>query len=208
MRYKKIESIRQIKKYGLPFPETIFIFNLKKQEKEIDNFLKDKKYVAIRTDKAKKADFLPYNLRCHKEKAKKIIKDFSEKGYSVILHKQDHVPYGTVNKGHVSGNIVVLRRHFILELMKGEPLSDLTRKGKLDEYFKINRDDLTEVEHWGKRIMPKRNLNKILHMIEKVPVYKIIEFTVRPEGFYFWQIKDDKTAKRLNKQALPWFSFQ
>jgi len=199
MKYKKIESIKKIKKYGLPFPETIFIFDFKKQEEAIDRFLKNREYVAIRTDSAKNTDFLPYNLRCHKKKAKKTIKKFNDEGYAVILHEQNHIPSGVINKNHISGNIVILEKCWIIELMRGEPLSSLTRKGEISEYLKIRKNNLTEVAHWGKRIISRDILDKILRMIRKIPKHKVIEFTFRPEGFYFWQIREDKTAKKLDK---------
>ena len=199
MRYKKIESIKKLQGYGLPILETIFIFDLRKQERELDKFLQNKEYIAIRTDTTKKIEFLPHDLRCHKKKSKKIIKDLNAKGFAVILHEQNHIPFGVVNKDHISGNIAILQKYFIVELMRGEPLYCLNREGKMDEYLKIKRNSLEEIEHWGRRIISKRILNKILKMIRRLPAYKIVEFTFRPEGFYFWQIRDDKTVKKLDE---------
>jgi len=201
MRYKKIESIKKLQKYGLPILETIFIFDFRKQEKELDKFLQNKEYVAIRTDTTKKIDSLPCNLRCHKKRSKKIIKDLNTKGFAVILHEQDHIPFGVVSKKHISGNIAILQKCFIVELMRGEPLYRLNREGRIDEHLKIKRNSLEEIGHWGRRIISKRSLDKILKMIRAVPAYKIVEFTSRPEGFYFWQIRNDKTIKKLDEES-------
>lgn len=67
---KKVNSIKKLQKYNLPTPETIFIFNFKKQEKEIDDFLKRKKIISIRSDKVKKSTFCPNFPRCPKNKVK------------------------------------------------------------------------------------------------------------------------------------------
>ena len=72
--FQKIKSIKEIQKYKLPYPKTIFIFNFRKQKKEIDKFLKNKENITIRTDKKGKTDFCPHILRCPKNKAKPFIK--------------------------------------------------------------------------------------------------------------------------------------
>lgn len=196
-KFKKIKEIMIIKKYGLPMPKTIFIFDFDKQEKEIDEFIKNRDYVAIRTDRRGSPDFCPHNLRCPKSRAKRLIKELNLKGYAVILHEQKHIPFGK-RENQVSGNILILKKHFLVELMEGEPLINLIRDGKVDEFIKIEKKSLRELANFGKRLIKKKDLDKILRMIKKVPNYKIIEFTARPEGLYFWQIIDDKTAKTLD----------
>jgi len=198
-RFRKINSIRAIKKYGLPMPATIFIFDFEKQEKEIDDFIKDRDYVAIRTDKRNGLDFYPHNLRCPKNQAKKLIKDLNLKGYAIILHEQKHIPFGK-KENQISGNILILKDYFLIELMEGEPLILLTRDGKMDEFIKIEKKNLRELVRFGKRIIKKDDLNKILKMVSHVPDFKIVEFTLRPEGLYFWQIIDDKTSKTLGSK--------
>jgi len=195
-KFKKIEGIKEVKKYGLPLPETIFIFNFKKQEKEIDDFVRDRKYVAIRSDKENDIYFCPHNLRCPRDRAKKLIKELTSKGYAVIIHEQNHIPFGK-DQNQVSGNILILKKYMLIELMRGEPLVLLNRDGEVDEYIKIRRDNLKEIQHLGKRIIKKEDLNNILRTIDHLPPHKIIEFTLRPEGLYCWQIRNDKTAKGL-----------
>lgn len=197
-KFKKIKGIKEVQKYGLPIPETIFIFDFKKQEKELDNFLKGKEYVAIRSDKENGLDFCPHNLRCSRDKAKKLIRDLISKGFAVILHEQNHIPFGE-DKNKVSGNILILKEYMLIELMRGEPLILLNRDGKVDEHIEIKKDDLREIKHLGERVIKKETLNKILKMIKDIPPYKIVEFTIAPDWLYFWQIKDDKTAAQLEK---------
>lgn len=197
-RFKKIKSIREIQEYGLPMSETIFIFDFEKQEKEIDEFIKNKDYIAIRTDKRNGLDFYPHNLRCPKNKAKKLIKELNLKGYAIILHEQEHVPFG--KKEHqISGNILILKEHYFIELMEGEPLYLLTRNGKIDECIEIEKDGLKEVMRSGKKLIKKKDLDKVLKLIKPLPDFKIVEFTLRKDGLIFWQMIDDKTAGTLEK---------
>ncbi len=191
-KFKKIEGVKEIKKYGLPMAETIFIFNFEKQEKEIDAFLKSKKIVTIRSDKSGGADFCPCWLGCPKNKAKPIIKQLIGKGYAVLLQK-----YVPIMKEIFSGNTLILKKHILMELMKEGPLVWLNRDGLVEEQIKFRKRDLKEMKHFGKRITKKKDLNKVLKMINHLPSFKIVEFTLRPEGLYFWQMRDDKTAKRL-----------
>ena len=191
-KFKKVEGIKNLKKYDLLTPKTIFIFDFKKQEKEIDNFIKDRNYVMIRSDKDNDVDFCPHNLKCPKSKAKEFIKELLSKNYVAIL--QECIPW-TSNK--VSGNILILKDDILIELMEGGPLILLNREGKLDEYIKIKKSSLKEIEHLGKRLIKKKELENILNLIKKVPPYKIIEFAIGPDWFYFWQIRDDKTTRGL-----------
>jgi len=191
--FKKIESIKKLQKYKLPIPQTIFISDFKKQEKEIDKFLKDKKIVTIRSDKKGRTDFCPLVIGCPKNKAKSLIKKISSRGYAVILQK--YVPL----KSRVSGNILILKKHILAELMGTGALSLMNREGKIEEQIKFKKKDLTEVSHFGKRLIRKQELIKIVKMVKKLPVYKVIEFTLRRDGLYFWQIREDKTAKQLEK---------
>ena len=189
--FKKIESIKKLQRYNLPIPETIFIFNFKKQEKEIEKFLKNKKIVTIRSDKKGSTDFCPLIIGCQKNKAKSLIKEISSKGYAVIL--QQYVPV----RSRVSGNILILKKHILAELMGTGALSLMNREGKIEEQIKFKKKDLTEVSHFGKQLIKKRDLTNILKMVKKIPVYHLIEFTLRRDELYFWQIKEDKTAKQL-----------
>lgn len=150
----KIEGIIEASRYNLPVSKTIFIFDFEKQEKEIDDFIKNRDYVAIRTDKRNGLDFYPHNLRCPKNKAKELIKELNLQGYAIILHEQKHVPFGKADH-QVSGNILILKEYFLIELMEGEPLILLTRDGKIDELIKIERNNLKEVMRFGKRIIKK-----------------------------------------------------
>ena len=189
--FKKIESIKKLQKYKLPTAQTIFIFDFKKQEKEIDDFLKNKRVVTIRSDKRGRTDFCPLNIGCPRKKAKSIIKKISSKGYAVLL--QEYIPV----RSKVSGNILILKKHILVDLMGTGALSLMNREGKIEEQVKFRKKDFAEVSHFGKRLIKKRELINILKMVKKMPVYNLIEFTLRDKGLYFWQIKEDKTARQL-----------
>jgi len=190
--FKKIEGNKNLEKYSLPAPATIFILDLKKQEKEIDDFLKNRDIVMIRSDKEVDMSFCPHNLNCPKAKAKKFIEELVSKGYAAIL--QEHVPS---EEDKLSGNILIFKKNILMELMEGGPLTLLNREGKLDEYIKIRRNDFKETEHFGKRLITKEDLGRVLKLIKKVPPFKILEFSIGQDWLYFWQIRDDKTAKEL-----------
>lgn len=192
-KYLKIDSIREIQRYKLPHPETVFIFNFKKQEKDIDKFLKGKEFVTIRTDKKGKTDFCPHSLRCRKSKVKQFVKDVLKKGYAVIL--QAYLP---IRKGRIlSGNISIFKNYILLELMGVGPLTWLNRQGKMEEQVKFDRKNLKKLAHFGKKLAKDDILLKIVKLVRNIPSYKILEFTLRKEGVYFWQIKDDKTLKLI-----------
>jgi len=190
--FKKIESIKQLQKYHLPIPETIFVFNFKKQEKEIDDFLKNKRIVTVRSDKKFKTDFCPHNLRCQKKEAKKFIRNLIFKGYAAIV--QRYVP---IRRDRVSGNILILKSRILMDLMGTGPLTRLTRDGIVEEQIIFSKSNFKSISHLGKRLISNDKLQDILNIIKNIPPYKILEFTLRPEGIYFWQIKDDKTTKQL-----------
>lgn len=191
-KFLKIESIKELKKYGLPFPKTVFIFNFKKQKKEIDRFLSNKKYVTIRSDKKGSTDFCPHNLRCPVNKAKRFIEKIISKGYAAIL--QNYVP---IYKDKASGNILILKKRIFIELMGEGPLTWMTREGLVREWIVLRKKDFKEIMHSGRRLLKGKKLINILKMVKKIPSYRLVEFTLRPEGLYFWQIKEDKTAKKL-----------
>lgn len=193
-KLKKVKSIEDLKKYGLPIPETIFIFDFKKQEKEIDDFLVGKRIVTIRSDRENQTDFCPHNLRCERNAVKDFIKTLNAKGYVAIL--QRYVP---IRRDRVSGNILVLKNRILVEMMGTGPLTQLNRDGKVLEQITFAKKDLKEIEHFGKRLIPQKEIINILKKIGNFPPYKILEFTLRPEGLYFWQIRDDLSAKRLDK---------
>lgn len=191
--FKKIESIRKLQKYKLPTPETIFIFDFKKQEKEIDDFLKGKEFITVRSDKKGRTDFCPCDLRCPRSRAKAFIGKIIGKGYAAIL--QRYIP---IRKNRLlSGNILVLKNEILLELMGSGPLTLLNRKGKLEEQIRLKKDKFYEISHQGRRLIGKKNLINLAKLVRNVPPYTILEFTLVKEGPFFWQIKEDKTAKLL-----------
>jgi hypothetical protein len=189
--FKKIESIKKLQKYKMPTAQTVFIFDFKKQEKEIDNFLKNRRLVTIRSDKKGRTYFCPLSIGCPRNKAKSLIKKISSKGYAVLL--QEYVPV----RSKVSGNILILKKNILVELIRTGALSLMDREGKFEEQIKFKKKDLTEVSHFGKRLIKKQELINIVKMVKKMPVYNLIEFTLRNNGLYFWQIKKDKTARKL-----------
>lgn len=195
MKYKKIESIKELQEYRLPVAKSIFIFNFKKQEEEIDNFLKDKKFITIRTDKGGYADFLPCHIRYPGNKAKEKIRELIAKKYAVIF--QNYIPLR--KDGEVSGNILILKKDIMVELMGKGPLTWLNREGKTDERLRLKKDNLREVYHCGKRLIKKRDLVGILKLVKNIKPYKILEFSLVSGVPYFWQIRYDKTAKKLDK---------
>jgi hypothetical protein len=196
-KFNKIEGQKEVKKYGLPMSDTHFIFSYKKQEKEINDFLSNKKFVSIRTDSKINPDFCPHDLKCPVSKAKEFIKDLNSKKYAVIL--SEFIPW---IGDKVSGNILVLKNFYVIELMGEGPLVWLTREGRVDEWAVFQKNDLSEVRHSGKRIVPKKEIQKILDLIKNIPLYKIIEFTLRPEAVYFWQIRNDKSSSQVEKNLL------
>ncbi|OIP75519.1 MAG: hypothetical protein AUK06_01630 [Parcubacteria group bacterium CG2_30_36_18] len=192
-KFLKIESIEEIRKYKLLHPATIFIFDFNKQKKEVDAFLRNKNFVTIRTDKKNNLYFCPCDLRCPRSRARQSIKEFISKGYVVIL--QRYIPIRKDRK--VSGNILILKNYILVELMGKGPLTWLNRNGKIEEQIKFKKRNLKEIEHFGKRLIKRGELTDILKLVKNVPNYKILEFTLMTEGYYFWQIKNDETAKKL-----------
>ncbi len=193
-RFQKIESVKNLKRYKLPIPQTIFIFDFKRQEKEIDDFLKKNKIVTIRSDKIGQTNFCPHNLRCPRDKAKRFIKELIDKNFAVLL--QEYIP---IARDRVSGNILILKKHIFVELMGPGPLTRLTRDGLLQERAKFLKSNLKETEHFGKRMIKQKELVNIVKLVKNIPPFMILEFTLRPEGIYFWQITNDKTAGSLEK---------
>ncbi|OGY23458.1 MAG: hypothetical protein A2172_04520 [Candidatus Woykebacteria bacterium RBG_13_40_15] len=191
-KFKKVKGIKDLGKYNLPTPETIFIFDFEKQEKEIDDFIKNRRYLMIRSDKENDIDFCPHNLVCPKAEAKDFIKGLVSKKYVVIL--QECIPW---QEDKISGNILTLKNEMLIELMKGGPLTLLNREGNVDESIKIKRKNLGKREYSGRRIIKKKDLDTILRMVKGMQPYKIVEFSIGPNWLYFWQIRDDKTAKEL-----------
>ncbi len=193
-KFAKIESIKELREYGLPVPETVFIFNFAKQEKEIDKFLRGKKFVSVRSDKAGSTDYCPHMLRCPHSKAKGFIKTVIEGGCAAVLQK-----YTPLKKGEiVSGNILALENRILVELMDVGPLVWLTRKGEVAEQVIFDKKSLKETGHFGKRLISSSKLAKIARYALPLAPYRVLEFTLRTDGLCFWQIKDDPTAKRLD----------
>lgn len=192
-KFFKIESIKEIEKYGLSIPETIFIFDFKKEEKEIDKFLKKEKVVSIRSDKAGNPRFCPNIPRCENTKAKPLVKKINKQGYAVILHE-----YLPTRKGRIAaGHILILENYILMELIGSGPVSRLDRQGVVEETIKFRKNDLKEVEHFGRRLAKKEALKSIAKLVENIPPFKILDFVLMKEGLYFYQIQDDKTASKL-----------
>lgn len=191
--FKKIDSIKKLQRYNLPLPETIFIFNFKKQEKEIDNFLKGKKIISIRSDSITKSTFCPNIPRYPKSKVKRFAEKINKEGFAVILHE-----YLPVNKGRIAaGHILTLKNYIIMELIGSGAVSLLDREGKIEEQIKFRKGDLKEVGHFGKRLESSAVFRNIAKVVKKIPPFKILDFTLMENGLYFYQIQDDKTAKEL-----------
>ncbi len=166
-RFKKVESIKKLIRYDLPIPKTIFIFDFKKQEKEIDNFLKNREIVTIRSDKEGKTDFCPHYLRCPRAKAKKFIKKLTAKDYAVILQA-----YVFIRTKRISGNILTLKNHILMELMGLGPLTWLNREGRVEERLKFKRHNFKLVEHAGKKLVRRKKLINILRTVKDIPPYR------------------------------------
>ncbi|OGZ24056.1 MAG: hypothetical protein A3A08_01450 [Candidatus Nealsonbacteria bacterium RIFCSPLOWO2_01_FULL_41_9] len=191
--FKKIESIKKLRRYHLPVPETIFIFNFKKQEKEIDDFLKGKKIISVRSDSASKSTFCPNIPRCPRGKAKLFAEKINKQGYAVILHE-----YLSVNKGRIAaGHILILKNYILMELIGSGAGSRLDRDGKIEEQIKFRKGNLKEVEHFGKRLTESRVLRNIAKLVKNIPPFKVLDFVLMKKGLYFYQIQEDKTARQL-----------
>ena len=190
-KFRKVKGVKDLEQYDLTTPQTIFIFDFKKQEKEIDTFIKNRDRLMIRSDKENELDFCPHNLICPKAEAKDFIKKLTSKKFVVIL--QECISW---KEDKLSGNIMTLKNDVVVELMRGGPLIFLNRDGQVDEYLKVNKKGLV-VEYSGRKIINKTDLDKILKMVKKLPPYKIVEFSIGPDWLYFWQIRDDKTARGL-----------
>jgi|GEM_PF-1658058 len=193
---KKLESIKRILDNNLPFPKTIFVFDCKKQEKEIEEFIKNRKYVMIRSDK-RDAKLCPHYLKCPRNEAMNFIRKLNSDGYVAIVHDLSYLKNYSFDD-EVSGNVLLLKNHFIIEVVKGGPLTKLNRFGEMDESIRINRHSFEEVAHSGKRIIDKERLNKVLKMVNHLPAYKLVEFALGDDWLYFWQIRDEETARELD----------
>ncbi|MBU3958114.1 MAG: hypothetical protein KKB25_03490 [Nanoarchaeota archaeon] len=191
--FSKISSIMQIQRLGLPSPETVFVYDAETQEAEIEDFLKDREFVMIRSDKKDSAGKCPHNLKCPKREAKEFIKKLNAEGFAAIL--QEHVPFNAF----ASGNIMLLKNKMIIEMMEGSPLTKLNREGKLDEHIRMERfGGRREIRHHGKRLLPRNILKKVIDLVEYLPLEnRIVEFAVAPDWMFFWQIRDDKTGGML-----------
>lgn len=191
--FAKINSIIQIRKLGLPTPQTVFVYDAEKQDAEIDGFLKNRELVMIRSDKSGCEGKCPHNLKCPKREAKEFIKKLNAEGFAAIL--QEHVPFNAF----ASGNIMLLKNKMIIEMMEGSPLTKLNREGKLDEHIRMERfGGRREIRHHGKRLLPRNILKKVLDLVEYLPLEnRIVEFAVAPDWMFFWQIRDDKTGGML-----------
>lgn len=193
-RLPKIKSLERLKRYGLPIPETLFIFNFKKQEKEADEFLKGKRFVSIRADKVGGSQFCPSVPRIEAGKAKSLCRKINSQGYIVILHE-----YFPLKKGRIAcGHIMTLRGQIVFELVDRGAVSRLDREGEVKEIIKIRKKDLVETEHFGKRTASRKSLRKLALLVKNIPCYKILDFTLMEKGPYFYQIQDDETARRLS----------
>jgi hypothetical protein len=96
-----------------------------------------------------------------------------------------------------SGNILLLKDSFIIEVMKGGPVSKLNREGIVDEHLRINKmGDVTF--HQGGSVIPSADLKDIINRVKDLSLtYHILEFSKGPDWFYFWHAREDKTSKKL-----------
>lgn len=193
-RLPKIRSLERLKGYGLPIPETLFIFNFKKQEREIVKFLKGRRFVSIRADKPGNSQFCPSIPRIETGKAKSLCRKINSQGYVVILHE-----YFSLRKGRIAcGHVMTLKDHIVFELVDQGAVSRLDREGEVREIIKFRKKDLAETEHYGKRTASRKSLRKLALLVKNIPCYKILDFTLMEKGPYFYQIQDDETSRRLS----------
>lgn len=191
--FAKIDSIIRLQRLGLPVPQTVFIFDSEKQDGEMENFLKNRDHVMIRSDKKDSEGKCPHNLKCPKSEAKDFIRKLNSEGFAAIL--QEHVPFNAF----ASGNVLLLKNKMIIELTEGSPLTKLNREGMMDEHIRMERfNGRKELHHHGKRLLSRNILKKVLDLVEYLPFEnKIVEFAVAPDWLYFWQIRDDRTSGML-----------
>jgi hypothetical protein len=190
----KVKSLKRLIRYKLPIPETLFIFDFKKQEKEIDKFLSGKREVSIRSDRAENSQFCPSVSRCPINKAKLFCRKINKQGYTVILHE-----YLPMKKNRLAcGHILTLKDQILFELVDRGAVSRLDRQGEVAEIIRFRKKDFVEIEHFGQRIVSKSALKGIYPLIKDVPPFKVLDFTLLKRGVYFYQLQDDRTASRLS----------
>jgi len=191
--YDKVNSIIKLKELGLPTPPTVFVNDLETQRNEVNNFLLDKEYVMIRSDRAGKSNYCPRLLKCNAREAKDFINKLNNDGYIAIL--QEHVPLNN----RYSGNILVLEGSFIIESMRGGPGSKLTREGVLHEHLRISKEGMILHQH-GESVIPKKDIEKLINNVKDLPVkHHIIAFSSGPDWFYFWDAQEDPSSKKLEQ---------
>lgn len=188
---EKVKGIIRLKELGLPTPKTIFIKDFKSQLNEVNNFLLDKDYVMIRSDKEGQSTHCPRNLKCLSRQAKDFIKELNNNNYVAIL--QEYVPLNN----HYSGNVLVLNNSFIIEAVRGGPTSKLNRDGLMNQHLRIEREGGVSFRY-GEQLIPEKEIKMIVDRVRDLPKYNIYEFSRGPDWFYFWQVREDPTSKVLD----------
>jgi len=189
--YPKINGIIKLRNLGLPTPKTLIINDYELQKQEINNFLMMRKFVMIRSEKEGQSTHCPSMIQCPINQAGSFIKELNTNGYAAIV--QDYIPLNNI----YSGNILVLNDSFIIEVMKGGPVSKLNREGKVDEHLRISKAGDT-ITHFGSNVIPINDVKKIISKVKDLPLKNhIIEFSSGPDWFYFWHAREDKTSAKL-----------
>ncbi len=196
---KKIKSMLEMEKLGLPQPKTIFIFDFEEQKEELREFLKNRRHVMIRSDK-EAASFCPHKLVCPREEVENFVKEITSQGYVAIIHDLEYLrdEGGEISfERQVCGNALILKDRVIVELVKGGPLTKMNRYGEVDQVLILERKSGRILKEKGEKLIDKQNLEKLLGFLKKLNTYDILEFAFSENWFYCWQIRHDETAKAL-----------
>jgi len=189
--FEKIEGINKVIRLGLPTPKTVFVKDLETQNNEVNNFLLGKESVMVRSEHPTKSTHCPRILKASPYEAKEFIKKLNSDGYTAIL--QEHVPLNN----EYSGNILVLNNSFIIEAIRGGPVSKLNRDGLLHEHLRISKNGEL-ITHHGESVIPMKEITKIINKVSDESLKNnIIEFSKGPDWFYFWHARADPTSKKL-----------
>ncbi|MBN1923236.1 MAG: hypothetical protein JW791_00570 [Nanoarchaeota archaeon] len=191
--YEKITSIMRIQELNLPTPKTVFVSDVESQNEELNNFLKGKDFVIIRSDKVGQASHCPSNIKCDSSNAESFISDLNKQGYAAIV--QNHVPLNN----RFSGNVLILSDCYIIEVMRGGPVSKLNREGVVHEHLRINKNG-SLLFHYGERVIPEEDIKRVISRVQGLNLnYHILEFSSGPDWFYYWHIRKDDTSRLLEK---------
>ncbi len=206
--FEKVTSIINIQELGLPTPETIFISDSDVQIKDIEDFIENRNILTIRSDKIGQTEYCPHNLKCPKHEVINFVRELNSNEFVAII--QEYIPWEEPDFFTIlSGNILLLKKYIVIEMMEGGPITLLNRYGKMDEHIQIKRyNNFEETFHFGNRLISKNNLHKVLKLTENLSFdNKIFEFSIGNKNIdgiyydwlYFWHIKDDKTSKSVEQ---------